>query len=135
VARVFPSAAAACLSASSTSVTLALRAYTHGNGLSLHSSVNLPFGATAERGGHKEVYFVEQTGGLASIVSWLVFEALAVPAIGEWLGWRVVGYATLSLAVVRMLPGAASDASADKESRLASPPCLAKNPPCGLKAR
>ena len=33
----------------------------------------------------KEVYFVEQSGDLVSMVSWLIFGALAVPAIGEWI--------------------------------------------------
>jgi sodium/hydrogen antiporter len=94
-------------------LALALMAYTcavlvDGNGFVAAFLGGLAFGATAGRGGPKEVYFVEQTGGLASMVSWLIFGALAVPAIGEWLGWRVVGYAVLSLTVVRMLPVAVS---------------------------
>jgi Sodium/hydrogen exchanger family len=51
----------------------------------------LVVGSTAGRGGEKEVYFVEQTGDLASMISWLIFWALAVPAIGEWIADRVAG--------------------------------------------
>jgi NhaP-type Na+/H+ or K+/H+ antiporter len=79
-----------------------------GNGFVAAFVGGLVFGATAGRGGEKEVYFVEQTGDLASMVSWLIFGALAVPAIGQWIGWPVVGYAVLSLTVVRMLPVALS---------------------------
>jgi sodium/hydrogen antiporter len=90
-------------------LALALLAYTsavllHGNGFVAAFIGGTAFGATAGRGGPKEVYFVEQTGGLASMLSWLIFGALAVPAIGEWLGWPVIGYALLSLTLIRMLP-------------------------------
>jgi NhaP-type Na+/H+ or K+/H+ antiporter len=94
-------------------LALALAAYAgalliDGNGFVAAFVGGLVFGSTAGRGGEKEVYFVEQTGDLASMVSWLIFGALAVPAIGEWIGWPVVGYAVLSLTVVRMLPVALS---------------------------
>jgi NhaP-type Na+/H+ or K+/H+ antiporter len=94
-------------------LALALGAYAgavlvDGNGFVAAFVGGLVFGTTAGRGGEKEVYFVEQTGDLASMVSWLIFGALAVPAIGEWIGWRVVGYAVLSLTEVRMLPVALS---------------------------
>jgi NhaP-type Na+/H+ or K+/H+ antiporter len=94
-------------------LALALLAYAgavfiDGNGFVAAFVGGLVFGSTAGRSGEKEIYFVEQSGELASMVSWLIFGALAVPAIGEWIGWPVVGYAVLSLTVVRMLPVALS---------------------------
>jgi sodium/hydrogen antiporter len=94
-------------------LALALLSYTcalvvDGNGFVAAFVSGLVFGGTAGRGGEKEVYFVEQSGELASVLSWLVFGALAVPTIGDWLDWRVVVYAVLSLTVVRMLPVALS---------------------------
>ena len=68
----------------------------------------IAFGACAGRGGEKQVYYVEQTCGLASMVAWLLFGALAVPTLATSLSWPVVGYAVLSLTVIRMLPVALS---------------------------
>jgi len=39
----------------------------------------IAFTLCAGRRGEKEVYYVEQTGGLSSMVAWLLFGALAVP--------------------------------------------------------
>jgi NhaP-type Na+/H+ or K+/H+ antiporter len=39
-----------------------------------------------------------------SLLTWLVFGAVAVPVVLERAGWAVVGYAVLSLTVVRMVP-------------------------------
>ncbi len=47
---------------------------------------------------------MEQSGSLASMVSWLIFGALAVPVIGDRWSWEMIVYAALSLTVVRMLP-------------------------------
>lgn len=66
------------------------------------------FGISAGRGGEKEVYYVEQTCGLSSMVCWLLFGALAVPSMTTSLSWQVVVYAILSLTVIRMLPVALS---------------------------
>jgi NhaP-type Na+/H+ or K+/H+ antiporter len=90
-------------------LALALLAYSgalvvDGNGFVAAFVGGLAFGGTAGRGGPQEVAFVEQSGALASMVSWLTFGALAVPFIGDWLSWKVVAYALLSLTVVRMLP-------------------------------
>lgn len=62
-------------------LVLPLLAYTgavlvDGNGFVAAFVGGLVFGSTAGRGGEKEVYFVEQTGELASMVSWLIFGAL-----------------------------------------------------------
>ena len=39
-----------------------------------------------------------------SLLTWLVFGAVAVPIVLERVDWQVLGYAVLSLTVVRMLP-------------------------------
>ncbi|WP_167004048.1 cation:proton antiporter [Mumia sp. ZJ430] len=90
-------------------LALALLAYTgalvvDGNGFVAAFVGGLVFGNVAGRGGDKEVYFVEQTGALASMICWLVFGALAVPMIGDHLSWSIVLYVALSLTLVRMLP-------------------------------
>ncbi len=66
------------------------------------------FGAFAGRRGAREVYYLEQTCGLASMISWLLFGALAVPAMAEDWSWRILLYAVLSLTVIRMVPVAIS---------------------------
>ena len=66
------------------------------------------FGALTHRGGEKEVYYVEQTCGLASMICWLLFGAIGVPAIAADWSWRILLYALLSLTVIRMLPVAIS---------------------------
>jgi sodium/hydrogen antiporter len=68
----------------------------------------IAFGASAGRGGEKEVYYVEQTCGLASMIAWLLFGALAVPTLTTSLSWQVVLYALVSLTIIRMLPVAVS---------------------------
>jgi NhaP-type Na+/H+ or K+/H+ antiporter len=90
-------------------LALALLAYTgtllvDGNGFVAAFVGGLVFGNTAGPGGEKEAYFVEQSADLAAMISWLIFGALAVPAIGHWFEWPVIGYALLSLTVVRMVP-------------------------------
>ena len=66
------------------------------------------YGAFGGRGTAKEVYYVEQTCGLASMIAWLVFGAVLLPAVaGSW-NWHMLIYALLSLTVVRMLPVAIS---------------------------
>ena len=63
------------------------------------------YGAFAgRRGGEKEVYYVEQTCGLASMVAWFVFGSAIIPTLAAGWTWRIVVYAVLSLTVVRMLP-------------------------------
>ena len=66
-------------------LALALLAYTgallvDGNGFVAAFVGGLVFGGVAGRGGDKEIYFVEQSGAVASMVTWLIFGALAVPA-------------------------------------------------------
>ena len=90
-------------------LALALLAYTgallvDGNGFVAAFVGGLVFGNVAGRGGEKEVHFVEASGALTSMISWLVFGALAVPVIGDQLSWTVILYVGLSLTLVRMLP-------------------------------
>jgi NhaP-type Na+/H+ or K+/H+ antiporter len=90
-------------------LALALLAYTgallvDGNGFVAAFVAGLVFGGVAGRGGEKEVYFVEQSGAVASMASWLIFGALAVPVIRDTWTLNVLGYALLSLTVIRMLP-------------------------------
>jgi NhaP-type Na+/H+ or K+/H+ antiporter len=66
------------------------------------------YGAFAGRGGEKEVYYVEQTCGLASMISWFVFGSVIIPALADGWTWRILVYAVLSLTVIRMLPVAIS---------------------------
>lgn len=90
-------------------LALALLAHTRtllvdGNGFVAAFAGGLVFGNVSGHGSEKEVYFVEQQGAMASMVSWLIFGALAVPLIGSWLKWSVLLYVALSLTVVRMVP-------------------------------
>jgi sodium/hydrogen antiporter len=64
----------------------------------------IAFTLCAGRRGEKEVYYVEQTCGLSSMVAWLLFGALAVPTLTTSLSWQVVAYAVLSLTIIRMVP-------------------------------
>jgi len=66
------------------------------------------FGTLAGRGGDVEVYYVEQTCGLASMIAWFLFGAIAVPVIVSDWSWQILLYAVLSLTVVRMVPVALS---------------------------
>lgn len=90
-------------------LALALLAYTaalvtDGNGFVAAFVGGLVFGNVAGRSGEKEVYFVDQSSDMASMISWLIFGALAIPVIQDSWSWTMLGYAVLSLTVVRMLP-------------------------------
>jgi NhaP-type Na+/H+ or K+/H+ antiporter len=92
--------AALALAIGAYAATLAL----DGNGFVAAFVAGLAFGNTAGRGGVKEVFYVEETAGLVSLLTWLLFGAVAVPAVWHEADWRIVVYAVLSLTVVRMLP-------------------------------
>jgi NhaP-type Na+/H+ or K+/H+ antiporter len=89
-------------------LTYAAAGYIDGNGFVAAFIGGLAFGATAGRGGVKEVQYVEQTAELAAVGSWLFFGAVAVAGLRDGVSWTVVGYAVLSLTVIRMLPVAIS---------------------------
>ena len=90
-------------------LALALLAYTaavavDGNGFVAAFIGGLTFGRTAGPRGEREVAFVEETGGLASEIAWLIFGAVALPVLVGGTDWRPVVYAVLSLTVIRMVP-------------------------------
>src|SRR3954451_10694702 len=90
-------------------LALALAAYAgalvvHGNGFVAAFCGGLAFAAAAGPRGPDEVGFLEQASGLVSLLVWLAFGAVAVPIMLHGVHLAVVGYAVLSLTVVRMLP-------------------------------
>jgi NhaP-type Na+/H+ or K+/H+ antiporter len=94
-------------------LALALVAYAaavagHGNGFVAAFAAGIAFGHVAGRGGPREVFYVEETAGLASLLVWLLFGAFAVPLLYGRVDVALLGYAVLSLTVVRMLPVALS---------------------------
>ncbi len=76
----------------------------HGNGFIAAFCGGLAFGAIGGRGGERLVPFVEETGALVSLLTWLAFGAVAVVPALENLTWQAVLYGVLSLTVIRMLP-------------------------------
>ncbi len=90
-------------------LALAIVAYTgaivlHGNGFIAAFCGGLAFGATAGRRGAAELVFLEQAGGLVSLLVWLGFGAVAIPIMLDHLDLATFAYAVLSLTVVRMVP-------------------------------
>jgi sodium/hydrogen antiporter len=90
-------------------LALALVAYTgavalDANGFTAAFVGGIAFGHFAGRGRPAEIFFVEQTAGLTSLIVWLLVGALAVPVVVEHLDWRILLYAVLSLTVLRMVP-------------------------------
>jgi sodium/hydrogen antiporter len=90
-------------------LALALVAYSgalvvHGNGFVAAFCGGLAFGATAGRRGPAELVFLDQAGGLLSLLVWLAFGALAVPLAVERLDLVIGLYAVASLTLVRMVP-------------------------------
>jgi sodium/hydrogen antiporter len=80
----------------------------HGNGFVAAFAGGIAFGHVAGRGGPREVFYVEQTAGLASLLVWMLFGLIAVPLLFGRVDWRMLIYAMLSLTVVRMVPVALS---------------------------
>jgi NhaP-type Na+/H+ or K+/H+ antiporter len=94
-------------------LALALAAYAGtlvlgGNGFVAAFVGGLMFGNFGGRGGVKEVFYVEQSAGLVSLLTWLLFGAVAVPILWAEAEWQVVVYAVLSLTLIRMAPVALS---------------------------
>lgn len=90
-------------------LALALVAYVsalaaHGNGFVAAFCGGLAFGATAGRRAAAELVFLEQAGGLVSLLVWLAFGAIAGPIVVHHVAFATWLYAVLSLTVVRMLP-------------------------------
>jgi NhaP-type Na+/H+ or K+/H+ antiporter len=90
-------------------LALALLAYAgsvvgHGNGYVAAFAAGIAFGHVAGRGGPREVFYVEQTAGLASLLVWTLFGLVAVPLLPGNLNGPTVLYAVISLTAVRMVP-------------------------------
>jgi sodium/hydrogen antiporter len=75
-----------------------------GNGFVAAFCGGLAFGATAGRRAPAELAFTEQAGSLVSLLVWMGFGAVAVPLVLDRATVAVVGYALLSLTVVRIVP-------------------------------
>ncbi|MEU5877542.1 cation:proton antiporter [Spirillospora sp. NPDC047279] len=75
-----------------------------GNGFIAAFVGGAAFGNLSGRENERLVPFVEESGGLASLIVWLMFGAVAVVPAVEDLTWQVLGYALLSLTAVRMIP-------------------------------
>jgi NhaP-type Na+/H+ or K+/H+ antiporter len=90
-------------------LALALLAYaaaiaSQGNGFVAAFCAGLAFGRLAGQAGPKEVWYVEETAGLASLLVWVLFGAVVMPIVADTIDWRIVLYAVVSLTAVRMIP-------------------------------
>jgi NhaP-type Na+/H+ or K+/H+ antiporter len=92
-------ALAVCAYASSVAV--------HGNGFIAAFIGGLAFGTTGARRGAPLVPFLEEAGGLVSLLVWLAFGAVALEPAAKSLTWQIIVYAVLSLTLIRMIPVAA----------------------------
>ena len=100
LAEGFAGAAVLALAACAYASALAL----HGNGFISAFVGGLAFGAIGGRRSEGLMPFVEETGGLVSLLVWLAFGAVAVVPALESLSWQTGLYAVLSLTLIRMLP-------------------------------
>lgn len=73
----------------------------HGNGFIAAFTAGSAFAAAG--GTVRPVAFLEETGGLLSLLVWLVFGTVAVVPALEDLTWQAALYAVLSLTAIRML--------------------------------
>ncbi|PRY30845.1 cation:proton antiporter [Pseudosporangium ferrugineum] len=94
-------------------LALALVAYAasvagHGNGFVAAFAGGIAFGHVAGPRGPREVFYIDETAGLASLLVWLLFGVYAVPALLGGIDATMLVYAVLSLTVVRMVPVALS---------------------------
>lgn len=72
----------------------------------------LAFGALAGRRGPAELVFLEEAGGLVSLLVWIAFGAIALPIMHDRVDPVTVVYALLSLTIVRMVPVALASVGA-----------------------
>jgi sodium/hydrogen antiporter len=100
LAEGFAGAAVLALAACAYACALAL----HGNGFISAFVGGLAFGAIGGRRSEGLMPFVEEAGGLVSLLVWLAFGAVAVVPALESLSWQIGLYAVLSLTLIRMLP-------------------------------
>jgi NhaP-type Na+/H+ or K+/H+ antiporter len=92
-----------------TALGLALLAYSaaleaHGNGFVAAFVAGMAFGSVVRSDLEPVVDFAEETGGLLSLMVWLIFgAAMVVPGFEHATGWDCL-FAVLALTVVRMVP-------------------------------
>ncbi|MER6103337.1 cation:proton antiporter [Streptomyces sp. NPDC001832] len=89
-------------------LALALLGYTSaiaigGNGFVAAFTAGLAFGSV-HGAPHRVLLFVEQSASLFSLLVWLLFGAVLVPAAVDHLTWQALLFAVLSLTAVRMVP-------------------------------
>ena len=75
-----------------------------GNGFVAAFCGGLAFGTCAGQRAPAELVFVEQMGGLVSLLVWLAFGAITIPIMLAHSVPLTIAYAVLSLTVVRMVP-------------------------------
>ena len=76
----------------------------HGSGYIAAFVGGICFRAAMKEDVHEMLVPAEGMGELLAMVAWVLFGMMLVPAALPHLGWTEVGYAILSLTVVRMLP-------------------------------
>jgi NhaP-type Na+/H+ or K+/H+ antiporter len=75
-----------------------------GSGFIAAFVAGIVFGAVAAGQAEADTFLAEQSGELLNAVTFLLFGAVLLgPALGD-PDWRVIGYAVLSLTVIRLLP-------------------------------
>jgi len=84
--------------------SFALAQMLHGSGFIAAFVAGLMFGSMAKR--HKSALLLaaEGTGETLGLVTWVIFGALILGRMTEVESWAAVGYACLSLTLIRMLP-------------------------------
>ncbi|MCX5315326.1 cation:proton antiporter [Streptomyces sp. NBC_00154] len=79
-----------------------------GNGFVAAFVAGLAFGTAYGDAPQSQLLFTEQSASVLSLLVWLLFGAVPVPAAVPHMTWQAVLYAVLSLTAVRMLPVALS---------------------------
>ena len=93
----------------------------------------IAFGAITRARLAESADYTETTGTLLSLFVWTIFGAVfVVPAALLAFDWRVVGYAVLSLTLIRMLPVALSLAGTALPARYRGPDGLVWTARTGL---
>lgn len=76
----------------------------HGSGFLAAFVAGLALGSTTRRPDREFFTFTENTGELLGLLTWIIFGVAAAPAALSCATPAVIGYALLSLTVIRMLP-------------------------------
>lgn len=79
-----------------------------GNGFIAAFTAGLTLGNTSRAICSCLYEFAEAEGQLLTLLIFTVFGAVMVPLALEHVGWRVIGYAVVSLTIIRMIPAAMS---------------------------